>query len=49
MACIRALVKSAYKVIEPRSDNRDLLAIKVKSAIFIEKERPSCCEQLQKI
>ena len=27
---------------EPRSDKRDLLAIKVKSEIFIEKERPSC-------
>ena len=34
---------------EPRSDKRDLLAIKVKSEIFTEKERPSCCEQLQKI
>ena len=33
---------------ELRSDNRDLLAIKVKSEIFTEKERPSCCEQLQK-
>ena len=28
---------------------RDLLAIKVKSEIFTEKVRPSCCEQLQKI
>ena len=36
-------------IIEPRSDNRDLLAIKVKSEIFTEKERPSCSEQLQKI
>ena len=34
---------------EPRSDKRDPLAIKVKSEIFTEKERPSCCEQLQKI
>ena len=34
---------------EPRSDKRDLLAIKVKSEILTEKERPSCCEQLQKI
>ena len=34
---------------EPRSDNRDLLAIKVESEIFTEEERPSCCEQLQKI
>ena len=35
---------------EPRSDKRDLLAIKVKKKIFTEKERPtSCCEQLQNI
>ena len=34
---------------EPGSDNRDPLAIKVKSEIFLEKERPSCCEHLQKI
>ena len=34
---------------EPRSDKRDLLAIKVKSEKFTETERPSCCEQLQKI
>ena len=34
---------------EPRSDKRDLLGIKVKSEIFTENERPSCCEQLQKI
>ena len=34
---------------EPRSDRRDLLAIKVKSEIFTEKEKASCCEQLQKI
>ena len=34
---------------EPRSDKRDFLPIKVKSEIFTEKERPSCCEQLQKI
>ena len=27
----------------------DLLAIKVKSEIFTEEERPICCEQLQKI
>ena len=32
---------------EPRSDRRGFLAIKVKSEIFTEKERPSCCEQLQ--
>ena len=32
---------------EPRSDRRDLLAMKVKSEIFTEKERPSCCDQLQ--
>ena len=36
-------------IIEPRSDKRDLLAIKVKSEIFTERVRPSCCEQLQKI
>ena len=39
----------SYGVYEPRSDKRDLLAIKVKSEISTEKERPSCCEQLQKI
>ena len=33
---------------KPKSDKRDLLAIKVKSEIFTEKGRPSCCEQLQK-
>ena len=32
-------------IYESRSDRRDLLAIKVKSVIFTEKERPSCCEQ----
>ena len=36
-------------IYEPRSDKRDLLAIKSKSEIFTEKERPSYCEQLQKI
>ena len=36
-------------IYEPRSDKRDLLAIKVKSDIFTEKERSYCCEQLQKI
>ena len=36
-------------IYEPRSERRDLLAIKVKIEIFTEKERPSCCEQLQKI
>ena len=34
---------------EPRSDRKGLLAIKVKSEIFTEKETPSCYEQLQKI
>ena len=29
--------------------SQDLRAIKVKSEIFTEKERPYCCEQLQKI
>ena len=38
-----------FKTYEPRSDKRDLLAIKVKSEIFTEKERPSHCEHLQKI
>ena len=37
------------KLNEPRSDRRDLLAIKVKSEIFTEKERPSCCKHLEKI
>ena len=36
-------------IFESRSDKRDLLVIKVKSEIFTEKERPSCCEHLQKI
>ena len=36
-------------IIETRSDRRDFLAIKVKSEIFTEKERPNCCEQFQKI
>ena len=40
---------TVINIIEPRSDRRDLLAIKVKSEIFTENERPSCCEQLQKI
>ena len=49
-----SICKIAYCIvggntIEPRSDKRDLLAIKVKNEIFIEKERPSCCKQLQKI
>ena len=38
-----------YVIYEPRSDRRDLLAIKVKSEIFTEKEKSSCCDQLQKI
>ena len=33
----------------PRSDKRDLMAIKVKSGIFTEIERPSYLEQLLKI
>ena len=40
---------SIFDRYEPRSDKRDLLTIKVKSEISTEKERPSCCEQLQKI
>ena len=43
------LLFQAPKTNEPRSDKRDLLAIKVKSEMFTEKERPSCCEHLQKI
>ena len=35
-------------IFEPRSERRDLLAIKVQSEIFTEKERAGCCEQLQK-
>ena len=42
------LIWTFVESLEPRSDRRDLLAIKVKSEIFTEKERPSCCEQLQK-
>ena len=38
-----------FSAFEPGSDRRDILAIKVKSEIFTEKVRPSCCEQLQKI
>ena len=33
----------------PNTDKRGLLAIQAKSEIFTEKERPGCCEQLQKI
>ena len=33
----------------PRTDKRDLMAIKVKSNIFTQKERPTYCEQLMKI
>ena len=44
------VIKFAVRFIyEPRSDKRDLLAIKDENEIFTEKERPSCCEQLQKI
>ena len=41
--------KTEYKAYEPRSDRRDHLAIKVRSEIFAEKVRSSCCEQLHKI
>ena len=44
-----ALFEISNLIYEPRSDRRDLLAMKVKSEIFAEKVRPSCCEQLQKI
>ena len=47
--CLLALLKYLSDLNEPRSDRRDLLAVKVKSEIFTEKERPSCCEQFQKI
>ena len=33
----------------PRSDKRDLMAIKVKGNSFTQKERPTYCEQLLKI
>ena len=49
---VDSLYPSVYIYIyiyEPRSDKRDLLAIKIKSETLTEKERPSCCEQLQKI
>ena len=48
--CLSVLLCSqfAYYSYEPRSDRRDLLEIKVKSEIFTEKERSSCCESLQK-
>ena len=36
-------------IYEPRSNKKDLLAIKDKSEIFTEKGSSSCCEQLQKI
>ena len=46
---VKALEPYTHFIYEPRSGKRDLLAIKVKSEILTEKERPSCCEQLQKI
>ena len=46
---LQQICQNQYFMYEPRSDKRDLLAIKVKSEIITEKERPSCCEQLQKI
>ena len=44
---VRTLIKllPGQDPYEPRSDKRVLLAIKVKSEIFTEKERPSCCDQ----
>ena len=36
--------KNNKRIIGPRSDKRDLMAIKVKSEIFTEKEGPSYCE-----
>ena len=41
-------LQSFIHIYRPRSDKRDLMAIKVKSEIFTEKERPSYCEQLLK-
>ena len=41
------IISSQYTY-EPRSDRRDLLAIKVQIEIFTEKERAGCCEKLQK-
>ena len=42
-------IYTGKNVYEPRSDRRDLLAIKVKSEIFTEKEKASCCDQFQTI
>ena len=41
--------QSSPDIYESRFDRRDLLAIKAKSEILTKKERPSCCEQIQKI
>ena len=38
-----SIIDTETEAFEPRSDKRDPLAIKVKSEILIEKERPSCC------
>ena len=46
---IEKKLKFDLNTYEPRSDRRDLLTIKVKSEIFTEKEKTSCCNQLQKI
>ena len=49
LVCIFVISKTREKtrenINEPRSDKRDLLAIRVKSEIFTEKERTSCWEQ----
>ena len=49
MVAMPAILNTSPKPYEPRSDRRDLLAIKVQIEIFTEKERAGCCEQLQKI
>ena len=41
---IRCVIKG-LPFYEPRSDRRDLLATKVKSEIFTEKESFGCCEE----
>ena len=46
---LNPLNSNGFSHMSQESDRRDLLAIKVKSEIFTEKERPSCCEQLQKV
>ena len=57
MSLVKTLIVVLYAVKQlfatllygPRSDKRDLMAIKVKSAIFTERERLGYCEQFLKI